>query len=384
MTRRRLAAFALVLVLAPLLTGCWDSIDPKNRAFVTAIGLDAAPGGMLRLTLEIPTAAGLAPGGGGGGGTGATNVGGAPGGALSYTVSAVAPGFAEAAFRLQRKLDRIIFFGETMAIVIGRSLAERGPDSAIRDMVRYTRMDNATYVLMADGDASRLVALQTPGGRTAAKAIRSLFATMEGQARVSDLRLWEFYRAISNYGEDPEILVMRPDRESGIAMAGAAIFAGGRLARLLDLEQSLDLSMLLGTARSSATEIRFRGAPVTLSQLSAHARVRYTWPAGSSLPAFTNEVSVNAIVGNDPPDRRGWDNPSLRLLERAAASQIRERLRRTWALTQGSGSDVLLMGLRIYHMDPAGWSRLRWSRDYPRTPVNIVVHVHIMSEGQRT
>jgi spore germination protein KC len=49
-------ALAAVLCLASILTttGCWDVRDPRNRAFVTAIGLDLAEDGALAVTFQIP------------------------------------------------------------------------------------------------------------------------------------------------------------------------------------------------------------------------------------------------------------------------------------------------------------------------------------------
>ena len=65
---RRIAASALILLVATMTAGCWDALDIDKRAFVSAMGLDSVDsdkGDRIQVTLMIPTLGGADGGGAG-------------------------------------------------------------------------------------------------------------------------------------------------------------------------------------------------------------------------------------------------------------------------------------------------------------------------------
>lgn len=178
-------AMAAVLVLAMSLTaaGCWDNRDPRNRAFVTAIGFDLADDGGLEVIFQIPAAGQLRGSAGGGGGKESQ---------VNFTtVTGKAGNFAEGFAQAQASVSRELYLGQTNLLVFGRRLIEKGLRPLILELAR-TPEAVTCFFAMAD-DARQALATASSVEPLPGVYIRSFFQSVEVNGRFLQTRMWKLY-----------------------------------------------------------------------------------------------------------------------------------------------------------------------------------------------
>ncbi|MDI3269905.1 MAG: Ger(x)C family spore germination protein [Bacillota bacterium] len=363
--------FFLLVLLFPL-TGCWDSIEPKSRAFVLAVGLDAAPAGKLRLTISVPTSSGM---GSQPGSTGPS--------AQSYTLTAEGRTFVEATQNVQQLLERSIYYGEVQAIVFGADLAKRGLQDLTAELMRYPLLDPLIYAVISEGPAGDLIGQVTPGGRSVPRAIFSIYSTPASQAGVPQTRLWQVARAFLNPGEDAIMAALMKGPEGTVPTIGSAVFHAGKLVGLLSGDDNLGLSFLRGIADQATLTVPFAGKEVQILQASSRSRIQFLGVSAEGLPLFRAQIQVEGQVGSDPPGGAPWTPQELNQLERSLAEKVKVLAEESWSLLQERKSDVLLLGFRVHQLDPLLWSRLSWSETFPKVTLDIQVKATISRIGNR-
>lgn len=357
-----------------LLAGCWDSIEPKSRAFVLAIGLDAAPDGKVRLTISVPTSSGM------GSQSGST---GEKGAAQSYTLTADGRTFVEATQNVQLLLERSIYYGEVQAIAFGADLARRGIRELIAELMRYPLLDPLIYAVVSESPAGDLIGQITPGGRSVPRAIFSIYSTPASQAGVPQTRLWQVARALLNPGEEPLMAALMKGPDGTVPTIGSAIFHSGKLVALLSGEDNLGLSFLRGAVDQATMTVPFDGKDVQLQQVSARAGIALLPPSADGLPRFQARIRVKGQVASDPPGGPPWTPDDLARLERATSERVKSLAERSFSILQEKKSDVLLLGFRVHQLDPVLWSQLSWSEVFPRVDLEIRVDTTLTRIGSR-
>ncbi|NWL87165.1 MULTISPECIES: Ger(x)C family spore germination protein [unclassified Paenibacillus] len=119
----RLFTTIFLLVLVPLLSGCWSSVELNNRAFPTMMTIDRLEDGDLEISLGFPLPNRMIPNQTGG----SNNGGGEPFTFISKKGKEIGPILRD----IQLDASRDIFFGQTRVIVVGSRLAREGLDMVI-------------------------------------------------------------------------------------------------------------------------------------------------------------------------------------------------------------------------------------------------------------
>ena len=142
----------LILLMMPILSGCWSRIEVNDLAFVTAAGIDKMEDGKIRLALQvaIPRMLGAAGQGGFGGEKGI-------GTKAVWVVSEKGETILDAYRRLQEKLPRRIFFSHSAIIVIGEQMARDGISPILDFFIRQREARMRSYILFTKGESVKIL-----------------------------------------------------------------------------------------------------------------------------------------------------------------------------------------------------------------------------------
>lgn len=131
----------LILVLfMPLLSGCWSNRPVELRSMVLALGFTPAPHDRLRVTVQIPTKAGLTSL------TGSGSTGGGSG-ALDYILSAEGTSPGTALTRIQAQMQTDLYLGQVQLVVLSSHLS--GPRLLLVEdyLTRLGPMDKTAFAV---------------------------------------------------------------------------------------------------------------------------------------------------------------------------------------------------------------------------------------------
>lgn len=159
-----------LLMLVPLLSGCWDKVEMNDVAFFMASGLDITEDGRIFVSIQIPIP---------------TKEGTTSGtlGKTYYVVTAAGTNIYDVERKCQQLLSRKFFKGHRRVVFIGEKFAKRG----IKDILDYYSRDPATrlrtYLVIAKGEqAVKLIKTDHPFERIPSEEVRELERTGVGTA----------------------------------------------------------------------------------------------------------------------------------------------------------------------------------------------------------
>ncbi|TWI59017.1 Ger(x)C family spore germination protein [Halalkalibacter nanhaiisediminis] len=141
---------ALVIVLLlPILSGCWDRLDPENMAFVIAIGVDPGPRNdyLFTFALAVPKPVG-----------GGTSGGGSSSGSKSLAVHTVeGSNITSALLVSQSFIARRLNVSHAKAFIIGEDLARNGIIPIMGEVVRNREFRRSFHVMTTRGKAQTYI-----------------------------------------------------------------------------------------------------------------------------------------------------------------------------------------------------------------------------------
>jgi spore germination protein KC len=362
----RIALFLMVVVVGVSSGGCWDNVDPRNRAFVTAIGLDLGPDPLLEVTFQIPVPGQLRSKGGGGGGGG--DVGKVP----FLTVTGHGRTFTEAKADAQAHMDRELYLSQANLIVFGRALVEKGLRPVVYELAR---MPEIVTCYFATAEQARDVITFVPKWEPIPGVyIRSFYESVDTKGRYLRVPLWKVDRDLSTPGLDPVLPVL--DVTGGqIGFGGAAVLRDDRLAGFLDPLETRGLAWMLGTVRNETVTVEVNGSPYSLRRVEAATRLQVH--RGQTRPAARATIRVSGELAAATPRT---DSSSLARLEAALERFVADEIRRTMDHVEAMGSDPVRFEARLRDQEP--WlpesaGRFR-SLPWPRLTLEIQAHIYGM------
>lgn len=388
---RRLAAGLIVLAL--LLSSCFDMRELNQLALVMAVGIDKSPEDPARFVVTIQIARPGATGEGRGGSAG--------GEAPVFTASADGDTIFAAIRNLAQFTSRRIMWAHNNVVIIGRSLAEEDITPVIDFFTRNQELRLRTWVVVArDAPARDLVTAKTGMEDIPANSISALFryAALPGESVRTDMAALTaaFFSADLN----PVISAMRlteraipiadrPGEHGGnleAELRGTAIIQGKRLVGFVEEDAGRGLLWLRGEMRNATVTIPCPGptgksmaVEIRGPQVKVHAQIR------QGKPHFRVAVQSQGWLTEQGCTTPQYDTMSLKAyaeehFARQVEEQIREALR---VLQEDLRTDAIKFGNKLHAQQPGWWrqNQDRWSEIFPEVPVEVSVTTDLPKMG---
>lgn len=293
MRRYKIVFVALFFLMSTVfLSGCSQSSQVENQAFVLVMGLDRTQDGQLELCVQLPRISGGSSPGGEGGSDGASD---------NYIqLSVTGNNFDSALERLRWASPRSLDLAQMKLVVISRSLAEEaGFREVIRQIAQTERLFTAARVTVCEGSARDFVeAIEPIIGTRLSTDINAMFEHFIELGYIPKARLAELFYQTESFYSDPMVSYSmlaesaQPDESSkdeatpAAALAGyantfsenyesdvpnrylgAAVFSGGQLCGTLTGQQTLFANLLRNELNTFHYE--FDGQTLSMSPVSA-------------------------------------------------------------------------------------------------------------------
>ncbi|WP_374712703.1 Ger(x)C family spore germination protein [Symbiobacterium terraclitae] len=398
----RLLPLVGLLLLLPLLAGCWNRVEIEQGAYVLAVGIDEGKVSPYAITVMIAKPGALADKEGGGDEPPV----------LITTVEA--PSLAGAQVILHGYVGREVFFYHAQALFVHESLAREQGLPFFDELLRFRQIRETAFVVVTREPAAEVLKKLKPEldknpiqyveqltyhhRNTASLPATSQVSAVAALLNVGYAQPLTYYAAAIDQESDAirgsvsasgraRLVAGELPRRGGtpVDMIGAAAFRGSRMVGVLDGEEIRALLMLQNqfySAHAAFPDAREPEQFVTV-HLSKGRPTRITVERLGDRPAIRAEVILEAEVVAIPSGiDYAWPTSQAEL-EQAIASQLQETMNKVIARTQEWGADVVGFGRHAIRHFPTvqAWEAYDWPGRYPKAEINTSVRVRLRRYG---
>ncbi|HEY3365720.1 MAG TPA: Ger(x)C family spore germination protein [Symbiobacteriaceae bacterium] len=372
--RRLLLAGVLV---AFLLTGCWNRREIETLGFAFLIGIDYAPDEQLYdLSVQIGKTAAFAKEAPGGAGMTAKPF---------HVWSARGRTVFDAMRHITRESNRKIWLGHNLIVVIGEEAARQGVQPILDMYSRDGEYRRPIWVVVTPGKARDVVTAEVKAVKVPAMALNDTIKLHGATSTAQATRLHDFLRmaAAPMAATVGKVIVVQRTMGPEFHYEGSAVFRGDKLAGYLNGEETRGLLWVTHKVKSGILVVACPRNAGNAGLEIIHAKGSVT-PVFHPLPTMAVKIRVESNIGDDACADLRYTTEDWRLLERAAEQVIREEVGAALRRARELKADMFGFGLRIYQENPVYWKRVEtaWAERYFQdVPVAIKAEVRIRRPG---
>ncbi|WP_410772076.1 Ger(x)C family spore germination protein [Fontibacillus sp. BL9] len=383
---RKVAILLLIIFMSGNLTACWSNREVNDIAIVSAIGLDMAENGKIRLSLQfaIPLLMGS---GSSQGGAGTSKLADTAGWVVSEDGATVMETFRN----IQQKLPRKIFFSHSRVIVIGNSMAKSGVVRVLDFFERYRESQMKSYLVVSATTASDILNYLPKFERLPSEAI---FEELKRHV-LPTTRLVDFLNALQSEGVEPYAPVMEiiaSERGDGkyknLVLSGTAVFKNDRMAGRLNDDESRGLLWVTDSVKEGIMTIELEEAErkgrisAELEKVHVSRTIR-KGEEGKLEASLHAKVSANIYENTSNMDLETSENTNFVI--NALKKDIEERIGNSSRKVQKElRSDIFGYGQSVYRRHPQDWKKTyrdQWDSLFSEMATEVDVDVRVLRTG---
>lgn len=205
---RKYLSILIIIFILVTLTGCWDSTEIDEMAYVISLGLDKGEQNILKLTLQIAIPKTIAEGGKSmmspGKGKGQKS----PGAESTDTITVEARTILSGLNMVNSFISRQISVSHLKAVVISEELAREGIGRYLNPLARYRELRGTASMIVVRGSADEFLSvLKSVLETNPSKFIELTGLATEFTSVMPTARLEKFYQSAKSYGEQPIVIL---------------------------------------------------------------------------------------------------------------------------------------------------------------------------------
>lgn len=409
-----LKLFAISAACLLLLCGCWDKHELEDNTYAILLGIDAAEGGDIVVTVAFP----LTQTEGGGLDEGMDN------GSGNYSVMSVkAPTLAAGLKLFDAKLSGPLALYSVKTVVISQEVAESDALRQVFSSWRHEEIRNTTGVLISECKAAEFIKARIKNSPIdPLRQEELLLEQMNANAHYQSIQLLELLTALKSnsgdgiamYGgvapEQPQDDKQNENSESANAdikepvkpgylpneipisaanvsrISGLAVFRGGTMAGILDSQEAQTYAMLTQNGAKTLLTVQDPLAPehniAVEMQSDGNRKIHSTLRDG--VPVFTMNIRLKCAVESV---QSGIDY-SAPQNEQILTAHVRDicaaRMTSLIAKTQQEyNADILQLGdklaRRFYTVGE--WEQYNWPEKYQDAEIHLNLRMEITHTG---
>ncbi len=406
---KRIVLYTMTALVCFGTGGCFDREELEQQAFVTSLGIDSAPGGLVDCTFQIAVPKAASGGSGGGGGGSEPLAGKGPITVRSKTVmDALALGNVG--------VERTLTLTHLNSVIIGESLAKEGLLPTIRPMMRYREFRRTMYVKIAKGNAREVMANDKPmlettntrvpdgvqfvgkktGMAPVSSRLQDLAIAMESPHEAAVLPVYALNQSVKADPKGEEgihgDLTYKPGeiaRNGGnpVEYVGGAVLDGDKLVGFLDGQQVMALRFLRGSMNRARMDVPDPTDKTKFISLSVRRERRPNYQIQLGQPVkISITIPLDAdLIGIGSGSNLTLPGPQVRLettvdehIQSMTSSLIEE-----WAK---KGIDIVPISTHIRgkFLTDAQFVKYPWQSRLKDADIKVRVQVHIRRFGLQT
>ncbi|NOU69099.1 Ger(x)C family spore germination protein [Paenibacillus sp. LMG 31461] len=395
----------LVFVLvAPLLTGCWDRLEIEDRAVVLAIGIDKAkPGdekessnathilnqdpeankGLIRITVQIAVPGRIPLGAGSGSGS-------SSGEKPVWVLTSVGYTIDDALLNLQQQLADRLFFGHLRVIVISEAVAKKGIENENDFFRRQPQVRRTVWMVVSKGNAADIIKANPQLERVPTLYLLATLEHSRERGTLPNIFLGVFLSANSAKGQAGMLPYLELKKESNIELAGMAYFKNDKMVGVTTALQ-IGHYMAIKQINPGGYSVlqKMPGSKTLVIFKSTHRKSRITTTIKNGNVHTIIKCQIEGDLTEKSNKKVFITKENLKKLEEKIQEDANVGFGKLIQQTQKDGSDIFGFGEYVRATQPAYWNKEikteeSWQNQYKEMSFDVTVHVKIRRIGTKT
>ncbi|YCI77856.1 Ger(x)C family spore germination protein [Bacillus sp. R1-10] len=370
----------LLIVMTPIMSGCWDRVEINDLAVVTAASIDKKDNDEIELSIQVFIPKSLSSGGGQGGpGQGGSNT--------TLVRSAIGSNISDALSKLQSKIPRKIFWGQCKVFIFGEKLSKEGIQEQLDFLLRHPQPRERANVFVSEGKARPILESVPPMENYSGEVIRELSDLHIGM-QVTLQNLDEMLTGKPRAAAIPLVKILPPEKGQkklqGIPyIVGTAVFKKDKMTGTMTEKETRGLLWLRDEMESYTVTLKPKGVKgeISLNPVSAKAKI---------IPQIINDkwkvlvkIDTEGSVIQNGTNLNLSSLKAVKAVEQDFQKDIEKRLEMAFLNTQEKKADILGLGKEFYRKYPKQFNKIEnnWDEIFAEMEVEIDVAAHIRRQG---
>ncbi|WP_059105703.1 Ger(x)C family spore germination protein [Shouchella shacheensis] len=403
----RTGLLSLLILLFPLLSGCWDSVDIENRATVLGLAIDEAEPGaeqeedknishlegvssepkgeLIRLTAQVavPGRIPLGPGTGGGEGGGEESE-------PVWVLSVVGHTLDDAFNNLQQEVAEELFLGQLRVIVISEEVAQKGVNRFNDSLRRNPKVRRTAWMVVSKEKAGTYMNIAPQLEPVPTLYLSNMVENSVDLGKFPEDSIGLFWRRLSSKGQDPFLPYLEIKAGENVQINGLAYFKGDQMIGTID---PIQIGIYMGLAgHREGGYGAFVPIPGTDTQIldqpySRQTRIKTTIQEGK--PSVKVKLRYELVLDEKIEETIDLsDSHIIEKIEEKGSEEIADSAEELIAKMQEEGSDIFGLGEYIRAKHPGYWNqeietKERWQEVYKDIEVDIECTYYIRRVGMK-
>ena len=375
---RRVCMAAVILMLAALLTGCWDNREIDSLFILTGLAVDAAADDSQQVvvTLQIANIEQEASSSGESSG----------GGDATILLRAASTTTLGAISKINADSNHKLLFQHNQIRLLGSALAEQGVKKHLDLFLRDQQARLEVPLAVVDGRAEEVMAAKLSQEPISGIFLGGMFEDLSQVSCAYRVRLIDFTQRILTEGIAPVLPVIKVTGEEGkqeIKLTGMAVFKEERMIGQLNSEETLGYIWALGDVKKCNFEVSDDSGRAVLHIATLKCKKEVTLRQDGGVSTV---LKINAVVGiGEVAGFASMKPPELlEHLQKLGEREIKAKIERCFAVAQGMNADVFGFCTMVYQKYPQQWNGMkdRWDTLFPDMDLSVEAEVRIPGTGQ--
>ncbi|KRF31764.1 Ger(x)C family spore germination protein [Paenibacillus sp. Soil787] len=401
--RKWISRNLVILLLLPMLTGCWDRLEIEDRAVVLAIAIDEAKPeeanessnatqilkdpkskkGLIRITVQIavPGRIPLGTGGTGGGPSGQKPV---------WVLSSVGTTINDSLMNLQQQLADRLFLGHLRVIVVSEVMARKGIENEKDFFRRQPQVRRTVWMVVSKGKASDIMRATPQLERVPTLYLVATLDHAKEMGKLPNNFLGVFFSASSAKGQEGSLPYLDLKKESNIEIAGLAYFKGDKMEGIttpLQIGHFMAMKQINPGGYSVITHIP--GSETSVIFQSTHRKARITTEIINGKIHAKVVSQIEGDLREKSDENLTITKETIKKLEQAIEKDGKIGFEKLIHQTQKEGCDIFGFGEDVRAFHPWYWNKeiktkKKWEEMYKEMSVEVSLHINIRRIGTKT
>ncbi|MCY9548056.1 Ger(x)C family spore germination protein [Lysinibacillus xylanilyticus] len=379
--------FVFLIILSPILTGCWDKRELNELGIMLALGIDKVED-EYRVTAQVVVPSEVST---------KTSTGRSP--VILYKENGET--VYEALQKITKESPREMYTGHLRMLVLGEDLAEEGIAQSIELLSRYRELRSDFYVAIAkDRTAEELLNVRTTIENLPANEMFNALKTPETTSTSTNgFTLDELITNLTSDGKEAVLtgILVKGEIEMGsnkqnvesitpaaqIKFDDLAVFKKDKLVGWLTARDSRGYNAILNKVHNSVTAISCpKGGKVTLEIIQSDSKIKGKINKGK--PEVDVNIKVKGNVEEVECQINLNDQETIVELEKNTEKQLEKTINLTIETAQKQyKSDIFGFGEAIHRSNPEEWKKIKehWDEKFAEMTANVKVDVKLVHTG---
>ncbi|WP_066064623.1 Ger(x)C family spore germination protein [Neobacillus soli] len=383
----------LMVLLLPIMSGCWNQKELTDLAFVMAMGIDKGEDKKFDVSFQLVNPGNVASGQNGGGQ-------GLPIAVYKSSGNTI----TEAARNATKMISRRLYYSHTNLIAVSEEVARDGILDMMDALDRDPEFRTTTQIVVARHTSAQdlVSALTNLDKLPVNKITKELKSTEKMLGENIGVNIDDFLAGLVSDGKNPivngyivhgkkEQIGNAQDLQKTIGGAfleadGLAVFEKGKLIGWFEHQWARGVVYVLDKVQSTGINVSWNGKKhaITMASIRSKTKVSVHFKNGKPLINIAIEDEGWISEANTAVD---LTNPQvIDKIDKLVEKEIKRQVLGSIKEAQKMKSDIFGFGERVHRANPKQWKKLKgdWNNHFAELDVNVKVDSFVRREGIRT